>query len=124
MKRKRYKKIDDVKIDDFGKIVTKTIVEKMTEKEHRKLFKEHALEHCSSLASASCADIKLALRDFIKGDITFEQAMKLVAIAKEDFLNSVEEQKIEEYISHFDVENIWKNHIDDVRKMYDGGTKQ
>lgn len=91
MKRKRYKKIDDVKLDDFGNIVTKTIVEKMTEKEHKKLFKEHALEHCSLLASASCSDIKLTLRDFSNGDITFEQAMKLVAIAKEDFLKNVEE---------------------------------
>lgn len=61
----------------------------MTEKEHRRLFKEHALEHCSLLAKASCDDIKLALSDFDKRVITFEQAMKLVSIAKEDFLNNV-----------------------------------
>ena len=89
-KRIRYIKTDDAKVDELGRITSKTVVEKMTEKEHRRLFKEHALEQCSLLASSSCDDIKLALRDFDKGDITFEQAMKLVSVAKEDFLKNVE----------------------------------
>lgn len=90
-KRMRYIKEDDAKVDELGRITSKTVAEKMTEKEHRKLFKEHALEHCSLIAKDSCDDIKLALRDFDNGDITFEQAMKLVAMAKEDFLKNVEE---------------------------------
>lgn len=39
----RYKRQEDVKLDDFGNLTTKTVVEKMTEKEHRKLFKETAI---------------------------------------------------------------------------------
>lgn len=39
----RYKRQEDVKLDDLGNLTTKTVVEKMTEKEHRKLFKETAL---------------------------------------------------------------------------------
>lgn len=40
----RYKREEDVKLDDIsGNLTTKTVVEKMTEKEHRKLFKETAL---------------------------------------------------------------------------------
>ena len=39
----RYKRQEDVKLDDFGNLTTKTVVEKMTEKEHKKLFKETAI---------------------------------------------------------------------------------
>lgn len=39
----RYKRQEDVKLDDVGNLTTKTVVEKMTEKEHRKLFKETAI---------------------------------------------------------------------------------
>ena len=39
----RYKRQVDVKLDDFGNLTTKTVVEKMTEKEHKKLFKETAI---------------------------------------------------------------------------------
>ena len=39
----RYKRHEDVTLDDFGNLTTKTVVEKMTEKEHRKLFKETAI---------------------------------------------------------------------------------
>lgn len=39
----RYKRQEDVKLDDLGNLTTKTVAEKMTEKEHRKLFKETAI---------------------------------------------------------------------------------
>ena len=39
----RYKREEDVKLDDFDNLTTKTVVEKMTEKEHEKLFKETAI---------------------------------------------------------------------------------
>ena len=39
----RYKRQEDVKLDDFDNLTTKTLVEKMTEKEHKKLFKETAI---------------------------------------------------------------------------------
>ena len=39
----RYKRQEDVKLDDVGNLTTKTVVEKMTEKEHRKLFKDTAI---------------------------------------------------------------------------------
>ena len=39
----RYKRQEDVKLDDVGNLTTKTVVEKMTEKEHRKLFNETAI---------------------------------------------------------------------------------
>ena len=78
----RYKREDDVKLDDLGNLTTKTVVEKMTEKEHRKLFKETAMEQCSRLADNACKEIKLALSDFYDGWITFDQAMKIVAHAK------------------------------------------
>ena len=42
-KKIRYKRQEDVKLDDLGNLTTKTVVEKMTEKEHRKLFKETAI---------------------------------------------------------------------------------
>ena len=42
-KKIRYKRQEDVKLDDMGNLTTKTVAEKMTEKEHRKLFKETAL---------------------------------------------------------------------------------
>lgn len=42
-KKIRYKRQEDVKLDDFGNLTTKTVVEKMTEKEHKKLFKETAI---------------------------------------------------------------------------------
>ena len=42
-KKIRYKRQEDVKLDDFGNLTTKTVVEKMTEKEHKRLFKETAL---------------------------------------------------------------------------------
>lgn len=96
----------------------KTDEVKMTENEHRKLFKEHALKHCSLLASASCADIKLTLRAWDNGDITFEQALKLIDIAKADYLKNIEEGMWHEYLTSFDIETVWKNHIADVRKQY------
>lgn len=40
---KRYKREDDVKLDDLGNLTTKTVAEKLTEKEHKKLFKETAI---------------------------------------------------------------------------------
>lgn len=42
-KKIRYKREEDLKLDDMGNLTTKTVVEKMTEKEHRKLFKETAI---------------------------------------------------------------------------------
>lgn len=120
----RYKREEDVKLDDIsGNLTTKTVVEKMTEKEHRKLFKETALQQCSKFADNACKEIKLALSDFDDGWITFEQAMKIVAHAKQGYLKNVEENKIEDYITHFDVVNIWKNKVSYLRKMYNGGTR-
>ena len=119
----RYKRQEDVKFDDVGNLTTKTVVEKMTEKEHRKLFKETAIEQCSKLADNACKEIKLALSDFDDGRITFEQATKIVANAKGEYLKNVEENKIEDYITHFDVVNIWKNKVSYIRKMYNGGTR-
>lgn len=42
-KKIRYKRQEDVKLDDMGNLTAKSLVEKMTEKEHRKLFKETAI---------------------------------------------------------------------------------
>ena len=39
----RYKRQEDVKLDDFGNLTTKTVAAQMTEKEHRELFQETAL---------------------------------------------------------------------------------
>ena len=119
----RYKRQEDVKLDDFGNLTTKTVVEKMTEKEHKKLFKETAIQQCSKLADTACKEIKLALSDFNEGWITFEQAMKIVAHAKRGYLKNVEENKIEDFISHFDVVNIWKNKVSYIRKMYNVETR-
>ena len=63
------------------------------------------------MADNACKEIKLALSDFDDGWITFEQAMKIVAHAKSEYLKNVEENKIEDFISHFDVVNIWKNKV-------------
>ena len=122
-KKIRYKRQEDVKLDDLGNLTTKTIGEKMTEKEHRKLFKETALQQCSKLADNACKEIKLALSDFNDGWITFDQAMWIVAHAKQGYLKNVEENKIEDYITHFDVVNIWKNKISYIRKMYNVETR-
>lgn len=119
----RYKRQEDVKLDDLGNLTTKTVVEKMTEKEHKRLFKETAIEQCSKLADNACKAIKLALSDFDDGRITFEQSMKIVANAKREYLKNVEDNKIEDYITHFDVVNIWKNKVSYLRKMYNGGTR-
>lgn len=81
-KKIRYKRQEDVKLDDMGNLTTKSLVEKMTEKEHKKLFKKTAIEQCSRFADNACTEIKLALSDFDDGWITFEQAMKIVAHAK------------------------------------------
>ena len=122
-KKIRYKRQEDVKLDDFGNLTTKTLVEKMTEKEHKRLFKETAIQQCSKLADNACKEIKIALRDFDNGSITFEQTMKIVAHAKRGYLKNVEENKIEDFISHFDVVNIWKNKVDYIRKMYNVETR-
>lgn len=122
-KKIRYKRQEDVKLDDMGNLTTKTVVEKMTEKEHRKLFKETAIQQCSKLADNACNAIKLSLSDFNEGLITFEQAMKIVAHAKQGYLKNVEENKIEDYITHFDVVNIWKNKVSYLRKMYNVETR-
>lgn len=119
----RYKRQEDVKLDDFGNLTTKTVAEKMTEKEHRKLFKETALQQCSKFADNACKEIILSLSDFNEGLITFEQAMKIVAHAKRGYLKNVEENKIEDFISHFDVVNIWKNKVSYLRKMYNVETR-
>ena len=63
------------------------------------------------------------MSDFDDGWITFEQAMKIVDHAKSEYLKNVEENKIEDFISHFDVVNIWKNKVAYIRKMYNGGTR-
>ena len=122
-KKIRYKREDDVKLDDFGNLTTKTVAEKLTEKEHKKLFKETAIQQCSKFAHDSCQDIKIALRDFDNGSITFEQSMKIVAHAKQGYLKNVEENKIEDYLTHFDVVNIWKNKVSYIRKMYNVETR-
>ena len=119
----RYRRQEDVKLDGVGNLTTKTVVEKMTEKEHIRLFKETAIEQCSKLADNACKEIKISLREFDDGRITFEQAMKIVANAKREYLKNVEENKIEDYITHFDVVNIWKNKISYIRKMYNWGTR-
>ena len=122
-KKIRYKRQEDVKLDDVGNLTTKTVAEKMTEKEHKKLFKETALQQCSKFADNACKEIILALSDFNEGLITFEQAMKIVAHAKRGYLKNVEENKIEDFISHFDVVNIWKNKVSYIRKMYNVETR-
>ena len=75
------------------------------------------------MADNACKEIKLALSDFDDGWITFEQAMKIVAHAKREYLKNVEENKIEDFISHFDVVNIWKNKVSYIRKMYNVETR-
>ena len=122
-KKIRYKREEDLKLDDFGNLTTKTVVEKMTEKEHKRLFKETAIQQCSKFADNACKEIKIALSDLNEGWITFEQAMKIVAHAKRGYLKNVEENKIEDFISHFDVVNIWKNKVSYIRKMYNVETR-
>lgn len=62
--------------------------------------------------------LKEVLTKLNKNEIEFEDAMKAVQGIKDEFLKYIEEENITKLLSMADVQRIWKNQVESVRKMY------
>ena len=118
---KRYVKAEDAYISTDGVVKRKELKDTYTDKEQRELYRKEALNSCSLYAQSSMADIQMAINKYRNGELTFEQTIGLVAIAKENYLKNIEEGMWHEYLTKFDIEAIWKNKCDYIKKMYQRG---
>ena len=118
---KRYVKAEDAYISTDGVVKRKELKDTYTDKEQRELYRKEALNSCSLFAQSSMEDIKMAINKYRNGELTFGQTIGLVAIAKENYLKNIEECMWHEYLTKFDIDIIWKNKCDYIKKMYQRG---
>lgn len=89
--------------------------EAYTESEHRKLFKDKAMEQVVSIAMALILRLKEVLNDLENGKIDFSVAFSKTQTIKEEFLKNVDEENITNLIPMEDVVRIWRNKVEELR---------
>lgn len=62
--------------------------------------------------------LKDIMKKMLAHEIEFSDAMNAVKGIKEEFLKKIEEDNITELIPMIEVQRIWSNQVETIRKMY------